>query len=62
VTAGCSDLERLGAFALLVNVNGLTWLHAEAWTVNALTVHHDVTVNNHLTSLCNGASKAGTKH
>jgi hypothetical protein len=62
VSAGCSDLERLGAFALLVNVNGLTWLYAEAWAVNALTVHHDVTVNNHLTSLCNSASKAGTKY
>jgi hypothetical protein len=60
VTAGSSDLERLGAFALLVNVDGLTWLYAEAWAVNALTVHHDVTVNNHLTSLCNRAGEAGT--
>jgi hypothetical protein len=62
VSAGCSDLERLGAFALLVNVDGLSWLHAEAWTVDSLTINQDVTVNNHLTSLRNGAGKAGTKY
>jgi hypothetical protein len=60
VTAGCSNLERLGAFALLVYVDGLSWLHAEAWTVNALTVHQDVTVYDHLAGLCDGAGKAGT--
>jgi hypothetical protein len=45
-----------------VNVDGLSWLHAEAWTVDSLTINQDVTVNNHLTSLRNGAGKAGTKY
>jgi hypothetical protein len=62
VSAGCSDLERLGAFTLLVNVDGLSWLHAEAWTVDSLAIYQDVTVNNHLTSLRNGTCKAGTKN
>jgi hypothetical protein len=62
VTAGSSNLERLGAFALLVDVDGLSWLHAEAWTVDSLAIYQDVTVNNHLTSLGNGACKAGTKN
>jgi hypothetical protein len=62
VTARSRNLERLGAFALLVNVDGLTWLHAEARTVDSLTVHQNVTVNNHLACLGDGASKAGTKN
>jgi hypothetical protein len=62
MTAGCSDLERLGAFALLVNVDGLTWLHAEAWAVYTLAIDQDVTVDNHLTCLRNGAGEACTKH
>jgi hypothetical protein len=41
-----------------VDVDRLAWLHAERWAVNALTIYEDVTVNNHLTSLCDGASDA----
>jgi hypothetical protein len=62
VTAGSCNLERLSAFALLVNVDGLARLYSEAWTVNALTINQDVTVNNHLTSLRNGAGESGTKN
>jgi hypothetical protein len=51
VTAGGCYLERFHALALGVNVYELTWLHAERWAVDALTVYEDVTVNNHLTCL-----------
>jgi hypothetical protein len=60
VTAGCCNLERLSTFRLLVDVDLLTWLYAERWAVYALTVYEDVAVYNHLTSLCDGASKACT--
>jgi hypothetical protein len=56
-----SNLERLGFLALLVHVNQLTWLYAERWAVNALSVNKDVTVNNKLTSLCDCASKTCTQ-
>jgi hypothetical protein len=62
VTSGGCNLERLGTFALLVNVNGLAWLHAEARTVYSRTVHKDVAVNNHLTRLGNGSCEAGAKN
>jgi hypothetical protein len=51
VSASCCYLERLGALALFVNVDGLTRLHAEAWTVYTLAVDQNVTVHNHLASL-----------
>jgi hypothetical protein len=41
-----------------VNVNHLTRLYAEGWTVNALTINKDVAVNNHLASLSHGAGEA----
>jgi hypothetical protein len=62
VATGCGNLEWLSAFRLLVDVDLLTWLYAERWAVNALTVYEDVAVYNHLTSLCNGAGKAGTQY
>ena len=62
VSAGCCNLERLRAFALRVHVNQLTWLNAERRAVDALTVDQDVTVNNHLTSLGDGAGDAGTQN
>jgi hypothetical protein len=43
----CScNLERLGFFALLVNVNQLTRLHTERRSVNTLSIDKNVTVNN----------------
>jgi hypothetical protein len=62
VTAGSCNLERLSSFRLGVDVNLLTWLYAHRWAVYALTVYEDVTVYNHLTSLCNGAGEAGTQN
>jgi hypothetical protein len=62
VPACCSNLERLGALAFLVNVDGLTRLHAEARTVYALAVDQNVTVNNHLTRLRDSAGEAGTEN
>jgi hypothetical protein len=62
VSTGCSNLERFGTLALFVNVDGLSRLHTERWTVNALTIHQDVTVNNHLTSLGNGTCETGAKN
>jgi hypothetical protein len=55
-------LEWLNLLALSVNVNHLSWLYAEGWAVNALTINKDVAVNNHLTSLSHCASKARAKH
>jgi hypothetical protein len=40
------NLERLGLFTLLVNVNKLTWLDSERRSVNALSINKNVTVNN----------------
>jgi hypothetical protein len=51
VTTCSCNLERFHTLALGVNVYELTWLHAERWAVDALTVYEDVTVNNHLTCL-----------
>jgi hypothetical protein len=51
VASGCCNLEWFHAFALRVYVNQLAWLHTERWTVNALTVHENVTVNYHLACL-----------
>jgi hypothetical protein len=62
VTAGCCNLERLGLFALLVNVDGLSRLYTERRAVDTLAVDENVTVNNHLTSLSDRASKTGTKY
>jgi hypothetical protein len=45
-----------------VNVDHLSWLYAERWAVNALTINKNVAVNNHLTGLSHGASKARAKH
>jgi hypothetical protein len=45
-----------------VNVNHLSWLYAERWAVNALTINKDVAVNNHLTSLSHGAGEARAKY
>jgi hypothetical protein len=57
VSSSSCNLERFGLFTLLVNVNQLTWLHAERWAINALSVNKDVTVNNQLTCLCDGTGK-----
>jgi hypothetical protein len=62
VTSGCSNLEWLSLFALLVDVHQLTWLYTEGWAVDSLTIHKNVTVYDHLTCLCDGASEARTKH
>jgi hypothetical protein len=43
-------------------VDHLSWLYAEGWAVNALTINKDVAVNNHLTGLSHGASKARAKY
>jgi hypothetical protein len=51
VATGCCNLEWLHTFALSVYVNELPRLHAERWTVNALTVHENVAVNYHLACL-----------
>jgi hypothetical protein len=51
VTAGCCNLERFGAFALLVYVDGLTRLYAETWTVDSLAIYQNVAVNHHLSRL-----------
>jgi hypothetical protein len=40
----------------------LTWLHSERWAVDAFAVYENVTVNDHLTGLGDGASETGTKH
>jgi hypothetical protein len=62
VTAGCCNLERLGSFALCVNVDELPWLYAERRAVNALTVYEDVAVHNHLAGLSNRASESRAKN
>ena len=62
VLARSCNLERSGLLRLRVNVNQLTGLDAERRTIHAHTVNHNVTVYNHLTSLCNGASKARTQN
>jgi hypothetical protein len=62
VTTGCCNLEWLGLFALLVNVNHLTRLHAERWAINSLAINQDVAVNYHLSCLRHGASKSRTKY
>jgi hypothetical protein len=62
VSACCCYLERLGALALLVNMDGLSRLNSEAWAVYTLAVDQNVTVNYHLTSLRNGTGEAGTKN
>jgi hypothetical protein len=62
VTTGGGNLERLGALALSVNMNELTWLYAERWAVDSLTIYENVTVNHHLTSLRNRSRKTRTKH
>jgi hypothetical protein len=62
VSASSCNLERLGLFALLVNVNQLTWLHAERWAVDALTVNKDVTVHNQLSCLGDCASKSSAQN
>jgi hypothetical protein len=61
MSSSSCNLEGLGLFALLVNVNQLTWLHAERWAVDALSVNKDVTVNNKLTCLCDCARKTCTQ-
>jgi hypothetical protein len=62
VSSCCCNLERLGLFALLVHVNQLTWLYAERWAVNALSVNKDVTVHNKLTGLSDSACKTCAQH
>jgi hypothetical protein len=62
VATGSGNLEWLGAFRLSVYVDLLTWLYAERRAVYALSVYEDVAVHNHLTSLCDGAGEACTKH
>jgi hypothetical protein len=62
VTTGSCNLERLSAFALLVDVDHLTWLDSEGRPVNALTINEDVAVNNQLTSLSHCAGETSTQH
>jgi hypothetical protein len=62
VSTGSGNLERLGSFALCVNVDELAWLDAERWAVDALSVYEDVAVHNHLASLGDRASEACTKN
>jgi hypothetical protein len=58
VTSGCCNLEWLSLLALVVDVDHLSWLDAERWSVNTLSINKDVAVNNHLTCLSHGASEA----
>src|SRR5690606_31038167 len=53
-------LERFENLAARVHVNELTRLDAERWTVDTLTINHDVAVNDLLTGLRRRAGKAGT--
>jgi hypothetical protein len=62
VTAGGCNLERLGLLTLLVNLDNLTRLDTERRAVDTLAVYEDVTVDNHLTSLSDGAGDACTQN
>jgi hypothetical protein len=62
VSTRCSYLQWLENLGARLDVNELSWLHAEGRTVNELAINENVTVNNELTSLCSGASEAGTEH
>jgi hypothetical protein len=48
MSSGSCNLEWLCSFALLGNMNQLTRLDSERWSVNALTVNQNVSVNNQL--------------
>ena len=58
MTSGCCYLEWLSLLALVVDVDHLSWLYAEGWAVNALTINKDVAVNYHLTGLSHSAGEA----
>jgi hypothetical protein len=62
VSSGCGHLERFGSLGLIMNVDHLSWLHAEGRTVNALAIDKDVSVNYHLTGLCDGARHSRAKN
>src|SRR5699024_8919055 len=57
-----SDLEWNHRFATFCNVDELTFLYLERWTVDTLAIDQYVLVHDQLTRLCNGAGKAGTQH
>jgi hypothetical protein len=57
VATGRCNLERFGFFTLFVNMNQLSRLYPERGTINSLPVDQNVTVNNELSSLRDGASK-----
>jgi N-acetylglutamate synthase/N-acetylornithine aminotransferase len=62
VTACSSNLEWLENFRARLDVDELSRLYAERWTVNKLAIDQNVTVNDELACLCSGASKACTQN
>jgi hypothetical protein len=62
VATSCSNLQWLKNLGAWLDVDELSWLYTERWTVNKLTVNKDVTVHNQLTCLSGGASKTCTQN
>jgi hypothetical protein len=49
MSTSCCNLEGFCLFALLVNMNQLTWLYTERRTVDSLSIDKNVAVNYQLT-------------
>jgi len=62
VATSCSYLQWLENLGAWLDVNELSRLYAERWTVNQLTVNEDVTVHNQLTGLSGGTCETCTKN
>src|SRR5690625_416512 len=60
VTTGGSNLERNHGLALGLDLDDLSWLHAEGGAVNDLAVHEDVPLANSLPRPCAGAATPAT--
>ena len=62
MSAGCGNLEGLGALQSALDVDSVPASRGRRDAVNELAVDEDVTVHNHLASLSRGAGEAGAQH
>jgi uncharacterized protein YecA (UPF0149 family) len=62
VSTSCSNLQWLKNLRAWLDVDELSRLYAERWTVNKLTIDEDVTVHNQLTSLSGGTCETCTEY
>jgi hypothetical protein len=62
VSTSCSNLQRFKNLRAWLNVDELSRLYAERWTVNQLAVNEDVTVHNQLTCLSCGTCETCTEY